>query len=133
MSHANMKVCDRRGQIGDAPLPEEFCIAYRAQKYAEQLKCTQAEGSTNLISRMGKNGKNKSCSNKKESNMIRDVPIIWRKQSGDIVKGSFCEMDGEWYWSKVATCGVKSDLKERKKKEKKIRIAMRDEKEKIVS
>ena len=51
--------------------------------------------------------------------MIRDVPIIWRKQSGDIVKGSFCEMEGEWYWSKVATCGVKSDLKERKKTESK--------------
>ena len=35
----NMKSCGRRGRIGDAPSKEEFCIAYRAQKLAEQYKC----------------------------------------------------------------------------------------------
>ena len=133
MSHANMKACDRRGQIGDPPSQDEFCISYRAQKYAEQLKCTQAEGSTNLISRMGRNGKNRPCSNKKQSNMVRDVPIIWRKQRGNIVRGSFCEMDGEWYWSKIATCGIKSDVKQKETKERQLRISMRKEKARIVS
>ena len=126
MSHSNAKTCDRRGQIGDAPTQEEFCLAYRAQKFAEQLQCSQAEASTSLISGLRTNMKNRSCNNKNKEKIIRDVPIIWRKQNGNIVKGSFCEMESEWYWTKVATCGRKIGQMERKKKEKNLRITMKE-------
>ena len=126
MSHSNAKTCDRRGQIGDAPTQDEFCLAYRAQKFAEQLQCTHAEASTSLISGLRKNMKNRPCSNKNKEKMIRDVPIIWRKQNGNIVKGSFCEIESEWYWTKVATCGRKNGQMERKKKGKDLRITMKE-------
>ena len=114
-----MKRCDREGRPGDAPSKEEFCIAYRAKKLADQYKCplimTLKEHlnnhdlglhernvlADNIKNLGGIEGSRGSCSMRKES----DIPIIWRKHMGNIVKGSFCEMDGEWYWSKVATCG----------------------------
>ena len=126
MSHSNAKTCDRRGQIGDAPTQDEFCLAYRAQKFAEQLQCTQAEASTSLISGLRTNMKNRPCSNKNKEKMIRDVPIIWRKQNGNIVKGSFCEIESEWYWTKVATCGRKNGQMESKKKRKDLQITMKE-------
>ena len=50
-----------------------------------------------------------SCGRFKNGGMIgNDVPIIWRKQMGNIVKGTFCNLDGEWYWQKVASCGCKT-------------------------
>ena len=63
--------------------------------------------------------------------MIRDLPVIWRKDRGNIVKGSFCEIEGEWYWSKVATCGRKNDRMERKKDDKDLRITMNEKKGQI--
>ena len=126
----NMKSCDRRGKIGDAPSKEEFCIAYRAQKLADQYKCPLLkfheqylknddlhdldmddrkiikENMKSLDGWMG--GEKGSCWKKKRGMMGSDVPIIWRKHMGNIVKGTFCELDGEWYWKKVATCGCKT-------------------------
>ena len=50
-----------------------------------------------------------SCGKYKNGGMIEnDVPIIWRKHMGNIVKGTFCSLDGEWYWQKVASCGCKN-------------------------
>ena len=46
-----------------------------------------------------------TCLGKGDDTRNRDIPTIWRKHMGNIVKGSFCEMEGEWYWSKIATCG----------------------------
>ena len=128
-----MKTCDRRGLIGDPPSQDEFCVAYRAQKLAEQLKCTQDADSNNLVSGMRKGVMKRPCNDKNKEKLIRDVPIIWRKQHGNIVKGSFCEMEGEWYWSKVATCGSKNVPKERKKKEKPLRVTMKENKKAILS
>lgn len=108
MSHVNVKMCDRSGRIGDAPDKDEFCIAYRAQKLADQFKCTLMETNTKQLGGLGGGVGKGSCNMKKVGDIGRDVPIIWRKHKGNIVKGSFCEMDGEWYWSKVATCGCKS-------------------------
>ena len=124
----NMRTCDRRGRIGPAPSKEEFCIAHRAQKLAEQYKCPliryheefmknnemDTEGEKVLkrnmehLGNVGGIGKG-SCGNYKNGGMIGiDVPIIWRKHMGNIVKGTFCNLDGEWYWQKVASCGCKN-------------------------
>ena len=54
---------------------------------------------------MDKNGRKGKCGQEKMGKSDNDIPIIWRKHMGNIVKASFCEIDGEWYWSKVATCG----------------------------
>ena len=128
-----MKTCDRRGLIGEPPSQDEFCVAYRAQKLAEQLRCTQTADSNNLVSGMRKGVMKRPCNDKNKEKLIRDVPIIWRKQQGNIVKGSFCEMEGEWYWSKVATCGSKNVPKEWKKKEKPLRVTMKENKKAILS
>ena len=115
----NTKRCDRGGRPGDAPSKEEFCIAYRAKKLADQYKCPLIMAlkdrlnnqdleldekeilSENINYLGGREGRRESCRLKKGN----DIPIIWRKHMGAIVKGSFCEMDGDWYWSKIATCG----------------------------
>ena len=124
----NMGACNRRGRIGPAPSKQEFCIAHRAQKLAEQYKCpliryheefmnsneVDMEGETVMkknIEHLGKvkGGGKGSCGNFKNGGMMgNDVPIIWRKQMGNIVKGTFCHLDGEWYWQKVASCGCKT-------------------------
>ena len=122
----NMKSCNRNGMVGEAPSKEEFCIAYRAQKLADQYKCplmkyTEEYLRTNdlepkdreVIKESMKHldtmaGGKGNCGNNKTPMMKSDVPIIWRKHMGAIVKGTFCELDGEWYWEKVATCGCKS-------------------------
>ena len=119
LSHQKMKRCPREGRPGDAPSKEEFCIAYRAKKLADQYKCplimTLKEQlnnhdlaphernilTDNIMYLGGIEGGRRFCSMRKVSN----IPIIWRKHMGNIVKGSFCEIDGEWYWSTVATCG----------------------------
>ena len=124
-----MRGCDRGGYIGEAPDKEEFCMAYRAQKLSDQHECPiimelkehlkSNEHDTHIKSIIetslkhfvgGKMGGGKgSCGMMKKGRMGRnDVPTIWRKHKGNIVKGSFCEMEGEWYWKKVATCGCKS-------------------------
>ena len=56
---------------------------------------------------MDEHGGKGSCRVKRKSDNYK--PTIWRKHMGNIVKASFCELDGEWYWSAVATCG-RSDL-----------------------
>ena len=121
----NIKTCDKRGKIDDAPSKEEFCFAYRAQKLADQYKCPLmmylkeylkgndvdmttrgiVKENMNILNMMG--GKKGHCGKNKRGMVGRDVPIIWRKHMGNIVKGTFCELDGEWYWQKVATCGCK--------------------------
>ena len=60
------------------------------------------------IEHLGKveGGRKGSCGRFKNGGMIvNDVPIIWKKQMGNIMKGTFCNLDGEWYWEKVASCG----------------------------
>ena len=132
MSHTKMNMCDRSGKVGDAPSQEEFCLAYRAQKIADQLKCTLANGNKNGIAKFRGNQGKGFCNQKKESSIIRDVPIIWRKHKGDIVKGSFCEMEGEWYWSKVACCGSKPRKGEPKNEKRQRPAVTKDKKGKIV-
>merc|ERR1719414_1227752 len=39
LMRTNMKRCNRKGKVGEAPSKEEFCMAYRAQKLADQYKC----------------------------------------------------------------------------------------------
>ena len=124
----NMKTCDRRGRIGDAPSKEEFCIAHRAQKLAEQYKCPliryheefmktnemDTEGENVLkkniehLGNVGGIGKGSCGKYKNGGKTGNDVPRIWRKHMGNIVKGTFCNLDGEWYWQKVASCGCKN-------------------------
>ena len=121
-----MKSCNRQGKAGDAPSKEEFCIAYRAQKLAEQYKCplmkyTKEFLKTNDLGPEARDmieanmkhldtmsGGKGSCGKGKNRMMGNNLPIIWRKNMGNIVKGTFCELDGEWYWQKVATCGCKT-------------------------
>ena len=101
-------------------------MAYRAQKLTDQYKCPfMMELKEHLnnndlemedrdmvheaIKYLDRNGGGKgTCGMKKGGMRGNDVPTIWRKHMGNIVMGSFCEMDGEWYWSKVASCGCKS-------------------------
>ena len=121
-----MKSCNRKGKAGDAPSKEEFCIAYRAQKLAEQYKCPLMKYAKEIMNKGGMGqeereiiqaemkhlesmgGGKGSCGKKKTPMMGNNIPIIWRKHMGNIVKGTFCELDGEWYWEKVATCGCKT-------------------------
>ena len=120
LAHQTMKRCDRGGKPGDAPSKEEFCMAYRAKKLADQFKCPlrmELKGHLNneeigmehrqiIKENIRYLESGKRCGMRKDNN---NIPIIWRKHMGNIVKGSFCEMDGEWYWSKVATCGGKME------------------------
>ena len=123
----NMKSCNRKGKAGEAPSKEEFCIAYRAQKLAEQYKCPLMKYAKEVMrteTDMGPEvreiiqaqmkhleavGDGKGSCGKSNTGIIgNNIPIIWRKHMGNIVKGTFCELDGEWYWEKVATCGCKT-------------------------
>ena len=124
----NMKSCNRRGKVGNPPSKEEFCIAYRGQKLAEQYKCPLMqyhkkylkenddvgmeakeilEKNIKHLEKMGDGGRS-TCGMSKGGMMGDEVPVIWRKHMGNIVKGEFCSLDGEWYWHKVATCGCKN-------------------------
>ena len=121
-----MRGCDKGGNPGPAPSREEFCLAYRAKKISEQYKCPLISKlkehlkTTGLemherniiadnIKNLGGMASDKTtCLGKGDDARNRDIPTIWRKHMGNIVKGSFCEMEGEWYWSKIATCGAGS-------------------------
>ena len=54
---------------------------------------------------MNDSGRKGSCGRSSERKSRKEIPIIWRKHMGNIVKATFCELDGQWYWEKVATCG----------------------------
>ena len=118
-----MRGCDKGGNPGPAPSREEFCLAYRAKKISEQYKCPlilklkehlktaglemhERDVIADNIKNLGGMASDKAtCLGKGEDTSNRNIPTIWRKHMGNIVKGSFCEMEGEWYWSKIATCG----------------------------
>ena len=99
-------------------------MAYRAKKLADQYKCPFVMELKNHLNNHGlieeersiimdsikafggmdDNGRKGTCGRGSKSKLESGIPIIWRKHKGNIVKASFCEMEGEWYWSKVATC-----------------------------
>merc|ERR1719361_1408849 len=103
LMRTKMKSCNRKGKAGDAPSKGEFCIAYRAQKLAEQYKCPLIKFSEQFLKNndMGMEareiikenmkhletmgGGKGSCGIKKGGMQGNDVPIIWRKNRGNIV------------------------------------------------
>ena len=100
-------------------------MAYRAKKLVDQYKCPfvmelkqhlnnnglhdderkMLIESIKSFGGMNDSGRKGSCGRSSERKSRKEIPIIWRKHMGSIVKASFCELDGQWYWEKVATCG----------------------------